>query len=79
MTLLAIGAVCPLFEARKRQRAFELRWQDETPPTITTTRYRMQVTHPLRYNSSLSDEEQCPPGTWICKTGTPCSHPDADV
>ncbi|EIN05556.1 hypothetical protein PUNSTDRAFT_54931 [Punctularia strigosozonata HHB-11173 SS5] len=60
--------LCPLFDARKGQPPIQIEWDDETPPTITTTRFTLQVTHRLWRNKTLSEKEQCPPGTWVCKT-----------
>ncbi|EIN05598.1 hypothetical protein PUNSTDRAFT_35083, partial [Punctularia strigosozonata HHB-11173 SS5] len=60
--------VCPLLDPKVKP--FVLQWDEETPPTVTTTNYRISISKPLMKDPTLPAHEQCPEGTWICKTVT---------
>ncbi|KAJ7904760.1 autophagy-related protein 27-domain-containing protein [Mycena olivaceomarginata] len=54
--------LCPLFSGQSTSVAFG----EETPPTFTTHRYAVNFGAPLKVDTTLPRELQCPEGTWIC-------------
>lgn len=60
--------LCPLFEGDWKSRFKQLEWEEQTPPTVTKTVYKMNLAGPLKVDQTLPEHEQCPPGTWVCKT-----------
>jgi len=59
--------LCPLFRGHGHLSGVKI-VEEETPPSATTTVLRWNFKGPLDRNESIADEDQCPPGTWICKT-----------
>ncbi|GJE92492.1 hypothetical protein PsYK624_086460 [Phanerochaete sordida] len=57
--------LCPLFQEKK---SFVVGFSKATPPTITSSWYRISFDGALAYNDSKPADFQCPPGTWICMT-----------
>ncbi|KZT02824.1 uncharacterized protein LAESUDRAFT_729791 [Laetiporus sulphureus 93-53] len=60
--------MCPVFEGK--DRGWTVSREQQTPPTITKTEYRISFQGPLKRNRKIASYEQCPDGTWICKTVT---------
>jgi len=56
--------LCPLFSGKSASLLFI----KETPPTFTTHRYALGLGAPLKFDTTLPAELQCPEGTWICLT-----------
>lgn len=57
--------LCPLVQAKEPTI---VGFTKETPPTVTSSWYRISFNGPLPYNDSKPADYQCPPGTWICLT-----------
>lgn len=59
--------LCPLFQGHGHLSGAKT-VEEDTPPSVTTTVLRWNFDGALERNQSVADEDQCPPGTWICKT-----------
>ncbi|KAF7352603.1 Autophagy-related protein 27 [Mycena venus] len=54
--------LCPLFSGKP----ISISLDEETPPTRTVHRYAFGLGAPLKFDTTLPKELQCPEGTWIC-------------
>ncbi|ESK87072.1 autophagy protein atg27 [Moniliophthora roreri MCA 2997] len=59
--------ICPLLRSGVRHRRLLI--PEDTPPTLTTNKYEIGLTGPLKRDATLPQDLQCPDGTWICLTG----------
>lgn len=50
--------LCPMFEGDWKSRFKYLQWEEQTPPTVTKTTYKMSLGGPLRVNNTLPEHEQ---------------------
>lgn len=50
--------LCPLFEGDWKSRFKQLEWEEQTPPTVTKTVYKMSLAGPLKVDKTLPEHEQ---------------------
>ncbi|KAK7034674.1 hypothetical protein VNI00_012316 [Paramarasmius palmivorus] len=60
--------ICPLLQSNIRHRKLSI--PEETPPTLTTNTYEINLQGALKRDGTLPQDLQCPEGTWICLTVT---------
>ncbi|KAI0646259.1 hypothetical protein C8Q79DRAFT_961778 [Trametes meyenii] len=58
--------LCPILEGNDGS-GWTIENERRTPPTMTKTSYKIQLTGPLGKEEKVPQYEQCPPGTWICQ------------
>ncbi|KAI0826676.1 hypothetical protein BC628DRAFT_251281 [Trametes gibbosa] len=70
--------LCPILHGN--DGGWSLESERKTPPTVTTSSYRISLQGPLKKVENTPQHEQCPPGTWICQiiTNRRPAHPSEE-
>ena len=56
------------FDLTQLDKEVNVTSQHKTPPTVTQTTYRLNPCRQLKVDKSVSEQDQCPSGTQVCRT-----------